>query len=349
MSAQAIIQIDHLCKAFGRGEERLSVLEDVTLSVEEGEIFGIIGPSGAGKSTLLRCINGLERPSSGSVRVNGKEISSMEPAALRRARREIGMIFQGFHLLMQRTALENICFPLEIAGIKKSRALQRAREMLELVGLSEKAEAYPAQLSGGQKQRVAIARALANQPKILLCDEASSALDPGTSRSILALIRELNRKMGISVVLVTHEMRVIGEICKRVAILSRGHIAESGPVGEVFLRPKTEDTRKLIFPEAGGLIGMAPAKGPLVRLVFDGDVDKPTVSKLVLSCGAAVSILFAETRTIAGRCYGQMLIRLPEDAWACRGMLARLEEEDVSYEVLEEPEGAVLPCEKEER
>ena len=228
--SEPIIQIEHLNKTFGAGPTAVHALEDINLAVQPGEIFGIIGLSGAGKSTLVRCMNLLERPTSGSVVVDGKEMTKLSTKELNRARQSIGMIFQSFNLLMQRTALDNVCFPLELIGTKRPQARKRAQELLDLVGLGDRANAYPAQLSGGQKQRVAIARALATSPKVLLCDEATSALDPTTTASILALLKDLNEKLGVTVVVITHQMNVIEEICHRVAILDHGVVAEQGTV-----------------------------------------------------------------------------------------------------------------------
>ena len=228
--SQPIIQIQHLNKTFGTGPTAVHALEDINLEIEAGEIFGIIGLSGAGKSTLVRCMNLLERPTTGSVLVDGKDLTKLRDKQLRQARQDISMIFQSFNLLMQRTALDNICFPLEIAGVQPAQAKKRAMELLETVGLPDKANSYPAQLSGGQKQRVAIARALASDPKVLLCDEATSALDPTTTRSILRLIQDINRRMGITAVIITHEMAVVEEICSHVAILERGRMVETGTV-----------------------------------------------------------------------------------------------------------------------
>ena len=237
--SQPIIQIQHLNKTFGTGPTAVHALEDINLEIEAGEIFGIIGLSGAGKSTLVRCMNLLERPTTGSVLVDGKDLTKLRDKQLRQARQDISMIFQSFNLLMQRTALDNICFPLELIGTKRADAVKRARELLELVGLGNRADAYPAQLSGGQKQRVAIARALATNPKVLLCDEATSALDPTTTLSILALLKELNETLGVTVVVITHQMNVIEEVCHRVAILDHGVVAEEGTVAEIlrFLLP----------------------------------------------------------------------------------------------------------------
>ena len=229
-----MIQIKNLSKTFPMKDGAVYALRNINLTIPDGAIYGIIGMSGAGKSTLVRCINLLERPTEGSVVIDGVALESLTPAQLRQRRREITMIFQQFNLLMQRTCLKNVCFPMELCGVPAAEARKRAEELLDLVGLKEKAGAYPAQLSGGQKQRVAIARALATNPKVLLCDEATSALDPTTTTSILELLKDLNHKLGVTVVVITHQMSVIEEICTRVAILDGGVIAEQGAVEEIF-------------------------------------------------------------------------------------------------------------------
>ena len=332
MEANAIIELRGLSKTFGTGEGAVTALSDINLSVRKGEIFGIIGLSGAGKSTLVRCVNLLERPTAGSVIFDGADMTRLSDAALRRARRSIGMIFQGFNLLMQRTAEENICFPLLLAGTPRREARARAQELLEIVGLSDRAGAYPAQLSGGQKQRIAIARALATNPKVLLCDEATSALDPTTTQSILSLIKTLNRTLGVTVLVITHEMRVVEQICNRVAIISDSRICEIGAVEEVFRQPKTDAAKKLLFPQ-----GEHPESfrigGPLYRIVFDGSsADKPVVADMILRCGAPVNIAFADTKIIDGRVYGQMLLQFPEDEAVAQHMLAYLDSEQIGYE-----------------
>ncbi len=246
--SESIIQIRRLTKNFGGGPNEVHALNDISLDIQPGEIFGIIGLSGAGKSTLVRCMNLLERPTSGTVLVDGKDMTALSEKELRLQRRKITMIFQGFNLLMQRTCLKNVCFPMEIAGVPKARAEKRAEELLDLVGLQDKANAYPAQLSGGQKQRVAVARALATDPKVLLCDEATSALDPTTTVSILELLKDLNAKLGVTVVVITHQMSVIEAICSRVAILDGGSVAELGPVQDIFSNPSTDAARRLVYP-----------------------------------------------------------------------------------------------------
>ncbi len=243
----AEIEIKNLSKTFEIKGQTVEALKDINLEIHHGEIFGIIGMSGAGKSTLVRCINFLEKPTAGDVLIEGESLSGITEKRRRRIREDVAMIFQHFNLLMQKNVIDNICFPLAIQGVKKKEAKKRAYELLEMVGLTDKAKAYPAQLSGGQKQRVAIARALAVNPKILLCDEATSALDPQTTASILELLKDINKKMGITIVVITHQMAVIREICHKVAILEKGHLVEQGPVSDVFDQPKTTAAKKLIL------------------------------------------------------------------------------------------------------
>ena len=307
-----MIELRHLSKSFRSADAEIRALDDICLQIPDGEIFGIIGLSGAGKSTLVRCINLLERPDSGQVLLDGRDLAAMSAAELRRARKSMSMIFQGFHLLMQRTALENVCFPLELAGVKKDAARRRAKELLELVELPDKAGAYPVQLSGGQKQRVAIARALASDPKVLLCDEATSALDPKTTRAILELLKKLNRELGVTVVIITHEMRVVEQICGSVAILDQGRVQETGPVSEVFSNPQSAAGRRLVLPE-GEKIHILPANR-LVRLVFNGaSAAEPIISTLAIEQGIRLNILSADTRSIGEKTFGNMVLGLPED------------------------------------
>lgn len=329
--SEPIIQIQHLTKTFGSGEGAVTALEDINLEIQAGEIFGIIGLSGAGKSTLVRCMNLLERPTSGSVVVNGKEMTALTERELREARRSVTMIFQGFNLLMQRTVLQNVCFPLGLSGMSKQQQKARALELLDLVGLADKASAYPAQLSGGQKQRVAIARALATDPKVLLCDEATSALDPTTTASILELLKDLNEKLGVTVVVITHQMSVIEEICSRVAIIADSHIVESGAVSEVFRHPKTSAARQLIIPGSEAARKFT-GQGKVYRITFDGTTsDQPVVAGMVLACGEPVNIWFADTRDIDGKAYGHMLVQLPENEVTAGRMLSYLDEVGVTY------------------
>ncbi|MDO4565381.1 MAG: methionine ABC transporter ATP-binding protein [Clostridia bacterium] len=307
-----IIHIEHLKKSFGE----LTVLSDVNLSIFEGEIFGVIGLSGAGKSTLVRCINGLEKPSGGRVLVGGCELSTLPKRELLAARRKIGMIFQQFNLFEQRTVQKNVRFPFELEGMSRSEANERSKRLLELVGLSDKLHAYPSKLSGGQKQRVAIARALASNPHILLCDEATSALDPQTTEQILSLLKQINRNLNITIVIITHEMSLVEKICDRVAIIDGGHIAETGLVRDIFLNPRTEAAQKLVMKQPSANIA-SPLSKSCLRLVFDGvQAQEPVVAGMILACGAPVSILFADAKTVAGKTYGQMLIQLPDDGRA---------------------------------
>ncbi|MGN0643802.1 methionine ABC transporter ATP-binding protein [Gemmiger sp.] len=308
-----MIQIQHLTKRFDTASGTLVALNDINLEIADGDIYGIIGMSGAGKSTLVRCINMLERPDEGNVEVNGRRMQDLKPAELRAARREITMIFQQFNLLMQRNCLKNICFPMELAGVEKSKAEARARELLELVGLPDKATAYPAQLSGGQKQRIAIARALATDPKVLLCDEATSALDPKTTQSILQLIQKINRELGITVVIITHQMSVVEQVCNNVAILDNGTVVEQGPVSAIFSNPRSEAAKRLVFPAGVPQQELLPGRR-MVRVAFNGTqtTDKPLVASLAIECGALVSIVAADTRVVNGQTLGSMLLALPE-------------------------------------
>lgn len=246
-----IIELKNISKVFDSTTGKVEALEEINLSIDKGDIYGIIGMSGAGKSTLVRCMNLLERPTSGNVIIEGEDLTLLRETELRRKRRDISMIFQHFNLLMQKNVLENVCFPLYITGVKKDEAKRKALSLLEEVGLTEKAYTYPSQLSGGQKQRVAIARALAVNPKILLCDEATSALDPQTTKSILKLLKDINEKYGITIVLITHEMTVVEEICSHVAILDEGRLAETGTVAEIFSNPKSKEGKKLIYHVVG--------------------------------------------------------------------------------------------------
>ncbi len=307
-----MIEIKHLCKTFPTSEGEFHALKDINLTIEDGAVFGIVGMSGAGKSTLVRCLNLLERPTSGQVVVDGKDLCALSQGELIAQRRSISMIFQQFNLLMQRTCLKNVCFPMEIAGVKEAQARARAMELLETVGLPDKAESYPVQLSGGQRQRVAIARSLASNPKILLCDEATSALDPKTTRDILRLIKDINRRLGITVVVITHEMAVVEEICTHVAILDHGVMMETGRVEEVFSNPKTEAGRRLVYPDGVVIDRLSAAR--VVRIVFNGGSSyEPLIASLAIDCGVKVNILGADTRNIDGQAFGSMLLGLPQD------------------------------------
>lgn len=305
-----MIEIKHLSKSFTGAEDEVHALKDVSLTIQDGSIYGIIGMSGAGKSTLVRCINMLERPTSGQVLIDGVDMGVLSEKELREMRRSITMIFQSFNLLMQRTCLKNICFPLELAGVKKADAEKRARELLEVVGLPDKANAYPAQLSGGQQQRIAIARALATNPKILLCDEATSALDPKTTHEVLELIKDINKNLGITCIVITHQMSVIEEICGRVAILEKGAVVEEGEVSDIFSRPKSAAAKHLVFPEGSAEV-LARRDGEYrIRVVFNGAVatEQPLIAKLAMDKGIAASILGANTKSIGEKAYGNMLL-----------------------------------------
>ncbi len=307
-----MIEIKNLCKIFDSAGGKISALSDINLKIEDGEIFGIIGLSGAGKSTLVRCINLLEKPTSGEVLIDGLDITKIPYSQLLEIRRNIGMIFQGYNLLEQRNVLGNVMFPLEIAGVKKEEAKKTALEMLEIVGLSDRVKSYPSQLSGGQKQRVAIARALSTNPKYLLCDEATSALDPNTTRQILDLIKKINREMGVTIIVITHEMKVIDSICDRVAVIDKSRIAELGLVSEVFTSPKSDIARELILPIAKK--SEAINGGKKIRIVFDGEESsKPVIANLILECRIPVNIMYASTKDIDGKAYGQMIIEVESD------------------------------------
>ena len=308
-----LIEIKNLTKVFGSGADQVEALKNVTLEVRKGEIFGIIGLSGAGKSTLVRCINLLEKPDEGSVLFHGQDLMTLPEKQLRQQRRSISMIFQSFNLLDQRTSLDNICFPMELAGVSRKEARKRAVELLEIVGLPDKAKAYPVQLSGGQKQRIAIARALASDPEVLLCDEATSALDPQTTDSILNLLQTINRERGITVIIITHQMSVIEQICHRVAILDAGSVAEIGEVERVFSNPKSDAGRRLVSPDLAQPI--SNWEGHVARIAFNGSAsEEPIIASLALDLGLAVSILGADTRNVDGKAFGTMLVTLPEDA-----------------------------------
>ena len=329
-----IIQVKDVSKTFVGKANTVEALRGINLEIHKGEIYGVIAMSGAGNSTLVRCLNFLEKPTEGTVLVEGKDLSVLSDKELRQMRTQIAMIFQHFNLLMQRTVLDNICFPLEIIGRKKKEAREKAKELLEIVGLSEKADAYPAQLSGGQKQRVAIARALATNPKILLCDEATSALDPTTTKSILALLKDINEKYGITIIIITHEMAVVQEICTHVAIIDGGSLAETGTVEEVFARPKTAAAKKLVFQNGGNYEEM---KGKhCIRIVFkENSSFEPVIGNMVLECKAPANILLADTKDIGGVAHGQMILQLPEDEITAGKMINYLKDRKLEVEELD--------------
>lgn len=328
---EPMIQVENLCKRFNTKGGTVEAAKNISFSIEKGEIFGIIGLSGAGKSTLVRCLNLLERPTSGTVRVNGKNLTELSEKELRKERQKIGMIFQHFNLLMQRTALDNVCFPMEIAGIKKAEARKKALEYLKIVGLEEKALSYPSQLSGGQKQRVAIARVLASDPQILLCDEATSALDPQTTKAILELIKEINRDYGITVVVITHEMSVVQEICDKVAVLERGALVETGTVEELFRNPKTDEAKKLVFSRRTQIQEMKGKR--LVRVTFQEKSSfEPVIANLVLTYRTPVNILYADTKNINGQAQGEMILQLPEIEEVANKMIQYLRDTNMGVE-----------------
>ena len=318
----SVIEVKHLSKTFEQKGIVVEALKDINLNIEEGDIYGIIGMSGAGKSTLVRCLNYLEKPTDGQVIVAGKELGSLTEKELRKQRSDIAMIFQHFNLLMQKNVLDNVCFPLLIQKVDKKEARQRARELLATVGLSDKEKAYPAQLSGGQKQRVAIARALASNPRILLCDEATSALDPQTTASILDLLKQINKELGITIVIITHQMAVIREICNRVAIVEHGVLVENGLVEDIFNHPKSQAARELILRDLPELNQTAKTvslperiqSDRKIRIVFsESSAFEPIIANMILKFNTAVNILRADTKNVGGYAKGEMILGLPDD------------------------------------
>lgn len=315
------ILIQDVSKTFETKDGSVQALNHVSLSIETGDIYGIIGMSGAGKSTLVRCMNFLEVPSEGKVLIDGKSLSEFSPKELRKEREKIGMIFQHFNLLMQKNVLENVCFPLYIQGKKKAEARAKALELLEIVGLADRAKAYPAQLSGGQKQRVAIARALASDPQILLCDEATSALDPQTTSSILELLQDINQKFGITIVIITHQMSVVREICTHVAIMKDGEVKEQGLVEEIFSHPKSQVAKELISKDSGNdveskkLTQSEIQDGEIVRIVFsENSAFEPVIANLILTFHEPVNILKANTKNVGGVAKGEMILQFMSDS-----------------------------------
>ena len=337
-----MIRLEHIYKRFEtRGRPVHTALSDVNLGIERGAIYGIIGRSGAGKSTLIRLLNLLERPSSGKVYFNDEDISSFKGAQLRELRHRIGMVFQHFNLLSSRTVLDNVCLPLRLLGVPKKDREARALELLEIVGLTEHTNKYPAQLSGGQKQRVGIARALANNPELLLCDEATSALDPETTQAILALLKDINQRLGITIVLITHSMDVIRSVCDRVAVLDQGHLVEEGEVIDVFLHPQHETTQSLLQESSGGdaqawkrLVKDSGAQ--VLRLSYRGEsTSQPIISHLSRALGVQVSILQGTVGQLKDTAYGQLVVSIDGDAAQKAQVMQFLTENNVAYEVLE--------------
>ncbi len=331
---EPIIKIVDMGKHFQNKGGRVTALDGINLDIEKGEIFGIIGLSGAGKSTLVRCINYLEVPSSGSIIFEGKDLTKLPEKEIRKLRQSMGMIFQSFNLLAQRDIIDNICFPLEIAGVARQEAKARAAELLELVGLSDKASAYPSQLSGGQKQRVAIARAIATNPKVLLYDEATSALDPNTTKQILELIKDINKRFGITVIVITHEMKVIEAICDRVAIIDQAKIVECGRVSDIFADPQSEIGRQLILGDAGENLSIT--EGKCLRIIFDGRSSfEPVLANLIFSTKVPVNILYAKTKDLQGTAYGQMLIQVPDNDMDYNKVYNYLLSKQIAFEEVE--------------
>ena len=330
-----MIRFENVGKTFTTSAGEIHALKDVNLYIEDGCIFGVIGSSGAGKSTLVRCMNLLEHPTEGRIFFGETNLTGLKGKDLRQARRKISMIFQQFNLLEQRDALGNVCYPLEIAGVSKKEAKEKAKELLALVGLDDRMSNYPSQLSGGQKQRVAIARALATDPDVLLCDEATSALDPATTRSILELLKDINVKLGVTIVVITHEMKVVEQICDHVAVLHDGTVVEQGSVKDIFLKPKSEITRHLLFPQKDGFEACDNRK--VFRLSFDGQSSsEPVIANLVLECEAKINILGASTENVGGKAYGQMLISIPEDNMKVARVKTYLDQIGVHYKECDE-------------
>ena len=311
-----MIEISNLTKSFEGSDGKVDALKNVSLTVESGDIYGIIGMSGAGKSTLVRCMNLLESSYDGTISFDGVDLKKLKPKELRVKRKKIAMIFQSFNLLMQKTCLKNVMFALDLAGVKGEAAKNKALELLDIVGIKDKANAYPVQLSGGQQQRVAIARALASDPNVLICDEATSALDPSTTKSILALIRDINKTRGITVVMITHQMSVVEEICNKVTILENGEVAESGFVEDVFSSPKSKTAKKLVLPDIDAAIdNIVAGEQTVLRVVFNGakTADTPVIAKMAIDIGVMANIMYAQTKTIGEKTYGTMILGLNGD------------------------------------
>ena len=342
-----MIELSHIVKTYDSPAGPVHALKDINLTIGRGEIYGIIGLSGAGKSTLIRCINMLERPTSGTVTVDGQELTAMSDSELRKVRKSIGMIFQHFNLLSSATVYDNIAFPLRLVGTDESTIQAKVEELLGVVGLADKAHQYPSQLSGGQKQRVGIARALASEPKVLLCDEATSALDPQTTRSILELIQDINRKLSLTVVVITHEMQVIKDICDKVAVIENGVIAEQGTVLEVFTNPQKPITKDFIsvllsneLPAAfrGGEVSKTPLPGAylLLRLTFIGEsADDPVLAGMIRKFPEIeVTMLFGNLDQIKSTPFGRMIIGITGPEAKIQEALQYLRQQDLKEEVI---------------
>jgi D-methionine transport system ATP-binding protein len=335
-----LIEIKGLYKEFKAPNGMVHALKDINLTIEKSDIYGIIGLSGAGKSTLVRCINRLEEPTRGKVLINGKDVTQLEPKELREMRRKIGMIFQHFNLLSSRTVAGNIAYPMEISGVKKSVQEKRIKELLELVELTDKANAYPSQLSGGQKQRVGIARALANEPDVLLCDEATSALDPRTTQSILKLLKEINEKFGLTIVIITHEMSVIKQICTKVTVLEDGEVVESGLVTDVFAHPSHPTTKSFVqnvtHDIPGEYLNRNTVNGELMRLIFKGSKAKePVLSRMVKQYDVDINILLGGVDHLQQNVVGNLIVEMTGEPAERQKALGYLEENGVQWEVVE--------------
>ena len=343
--AEHIISLQHVTKEFDTKNGKVIALRDISLDIDKGDSYGIIGLSGAGKSTLVRTINLLEEPTEGKVLFDGNLLTGLKNKNLNLHRRKISMIFQQFNLLMQRDAIGNICFPMEIAGVPKAEAVKKAKELLKVVDLEDRAHSYPSQLSGGQKQRVAIARALASDPEVILCDEATSALDPKTTRSILKLLKQINEERGITLVVITHEMEVIKQLCNKVAVIENGEIVERGEVQEIFARPKTKAARKLFFPDGGSRekASVRTTTKNRLRLVFDeNNASKPIIANMILETGAPVNFFYANLDVLGDEQKGQMVICLSEDKLIAEKQKEYLKREGVEFtEIVEEDEEEV--------
>lgn len=340
-----IIQLENVSKIFHTDGGVIEALKNVTLDIEAGDIYGIIGMSGAGKSTLVRCINHIEVPTEGKVIVQDKDLSKLTQKELRKQREHIGMIFQHFNLLMQKSVLDNVCFPLFIQGKSKSEAKKKAYELLDIVGLKDRAKAYPSQLSGGQKQRVAIARALASDPQILLCDEATSALDPQTTSSILELLKDINNRFGITIVVITHQMAVVREICNRVAIMKDGQVVESGNTIDIFNHPKSEVARELFSKDDGSDAQAQPAvadriqNGTRVRIVYsENSAFEPVIANMILTFREPVNILKASTKNVGGVAKGEMILEFSKDSEHIEEMKAYMKDKGLELEEISDTE-----------
>ncbi|WP_080146981.1 methionine ABC transporter ATP-binding protein [Marinilactibacillus piezotolerans] len=341
-----MIELKNIHKIYQTKNDNVTALNDVNLSIDDGEIYGIVGYSGAGKSTLLRLLNGLEKPTDGEVSLAGKALNTLKKATLRKERQKIGVIFQHFNLLWSRTVLENILFPLEIAKVPKSKRKKRALELIKLVGLEGREDAYPSELSGGQKQRVGIARALANDPKVLLCDEATSALDPKTTEDVLELLLDINRKLNLTIVLITHEMQVIRRICDRVAVMSAGQVVEEGKVTKVFRNPQEEITKQFIRQDTSAdsedtiailhELAQKYPEGKIARLAFQGEqVRNPFISKISRTCNVDINIIQGNVQESQDSTVGSLYVQVTGDTEAVEQALAQIKAFDIEIEVID--------------